>query len=44
VYVAGRKGRGQQFLHTKTDKVVVAIILAALVVSIIMLVTGQVTW
>lgn len=44
VYIWSKKEHGEGFLRTTTDKVAVAIILIALVVSIYLLFTGQVSW
>jgi arginine:ornithine antiporter/lysine permease len=44
VYIKGRKEHGQPYLQNTVDKVVVGIILAALVVSFVLVFTGQVVW
>ena len=42
MYVKGKKERGEPYLRSTLDKVVVFIILAAAVASIVLVVTGQV--
>ena len=42
MYIKGKKERGEPYLKSTVDRVVVAIILLAAVISIVLLVTGQV--
>ena len=42
MYIKGKKERGESYLKSTVDRVVVAIILLAAVISIVLLVTGQV--
>ena len=42
MYIKGKKERGEPYLRSTLDKVVVFIILAAAVASIVLVVTGQV--
>lgn len=44
VYVLSKKSRGDGYLRGTADKIAVAVILVALVVSIYFLVTGQIVW
>ena len=42
MYVKGKKERGEPYLQSTLDKVVVAVILAAAVASIVLIATGVV--
>ena len=42
MYIKGKKERGEPYLRSTLDKVVVLVILAAAVASIVLVVTGQV--
>ena len=44
VYIKGKKERNEPYLASALDKVVVAIILVAAVVSIVLIATGQVAF